>query len=414
MMRPTRTAGGVAALTLALTALAIVIESPAAIIAAGSLSIFLLWRAGRFSRNLHALAASLTVSRDVNRTILRQGAEAHVRVRVDLAPPPGMEVRVRDIPPAVAVGTAPLAESGETATYTIRIMAPGRTTFGGVILSARDTYFSYDLHIRHLNKPSLRVFPVRAAEGGGGREGSGMQEFEVDRKANLEGPTVRGFRLYRSGDDPRLIDWKISAKHNVFYVRELTGLEGGTPFIVVDLPTREEGDHETFARYSMIVADAIEGAIESRTGCSLLVIAGGEVTRFLSGTSDVGEAFAALGGLVPVESRAPLYRAPGSAVLSTRARLPGGGEGPEKAYRARLGRVLTGFVRENRSPFGDAVAAALARVEATEVHLYTLARGDASHLAQVIHLARSRGMRVVAKMPRGAPIPPGADAMEAI
>ena len=414
MMRPTRTTGGVAALALVLTALAIIIESSAAVIAAGSLTIFLLWRAGRFSRDFYALAASLTVSRDVDRTILRQGAEAHVRVRVDLALPPGMEVRVRDILPAVAVGTAPLVESGESATYTIRIMAPGRTAFGGVVLSARDTYFSYDLRIRHFNKPDLRAFPVRGTESGGGREGSGMQEFEVDKRATLEGPAVRGFRLYRLGDDPRLIDWKISAKHNVFYVRELTGLEGGTPLIVVDLPIREGDDHEAFTRYSMIIADAIERAIEARTGCSLLVLAGGEVTRFLSGTSDLGEAFAALGGLAPVESRAPLYRAPGSAVLSVRARLPVGRDGPEKAYRARLGRVLANFVRESRSPFGDAVAAALARVEATEVHLYTLARGDSSHLTQVIHQAKARGMRVVAKMPRGAPIPPGVDAMEAI
>jgi len=413
MMRLTRTAGGVAALALALAALAIIIESPAAILAAGSLAIFLLWRAGRFSRDFRNLAASLRVNRTVDRMILRQGAAANVRVRVDLTPPPGMEARVRDVPPAVSIASPPLVEPGETAAYTLRIVAPGRTAFGGIILSACDAFFSYDLHIRHFEKPGLRVFPVRAAESGGWGKGSGMQDFEVDRRAALDGPSVRGFRLYREGDDPRLIDWKISAKHNVLYTREMTGLEGGTPLVAVDLPARK-GDPETFARYSMIVADAVEGAIESSAGCSLLVIAGGEVIRFIAGTPDIGEAFAALDGLALVEPRTPLYRAPGPAILAARARVPGGGGGPEKIYRARLGQTLTTFVRGSRSSFADAVVAALARTDATEVHIYTLAEGDTSHLAQVVHLAKARGMRVVANVPPNTPILPGIDAVEVI
>ena len=410
MIRPTRTTGGIAALALALAALAIVIESAAAILAAGSIGIFILWRAGRFTRDFRDLAASLRVDRTVDRTILRQGAATNVRVQTDLISPPGMEARIRDVPPAIAIASAPLTGPGETATYTLRIVAPGRTAFGGVILSARDAFFSHDLLIRHFDKPGFRIFPVRAAESSGGEGAGGMRDFEVDRGAALTGPSVRGFRLYREGDDPRLIDWKMSAKHNVLYTRELTGLEGGSPLVAVDLPARK-GDPETFTRYSMIVADAVEGAIESRAGCSLLVIAGGEVVRFLSGTSDLGEAFAALGGLTPTEHRAPLYRAPGPAILAARARVPAG---QEKAYRTRLGRMLTAFARESRSPFADAVAGALARVEVAEVHLYTLAGGDISHLAQLVHQAKVRGMRVVLWAPAGAPILPGVDATEVI
>ncbi|MGB4052735.1 MAG: DUF58 domain-containing protein, partial [Methanoculleus sp.] len=91
MIRPTRTTGGIAALALALAALAIVIESAAAVLAAGSLGIFILWRAGRFARDFRDLAASLRVDRTVDRTILRQGATTNVRVRADLTSPPGME-----------------------------------------------------------------------------------------------------------------------------------------------------------------------------------------------------------------------------------------------------------------------------------------------------------------------------------
>ncbi|NLZ29860.1 MAG: DUF58 domain-containing protein, partial [Methanomicrobiales archaeon] len=102
------------------------------------------------------------------------------------------------------------------------------------------------------------------------------------------------------------------------------------------------------------------------------------------------------------------------AVLAARARVPGGGGGPERIYRTRLGQTLTTFARGSRSSFADAVVAALARTEATEVHIYTLAAGDMSHLAQVIHLAKARGMRVVANVPPGTHILPGIDAVEAI
>ena len=412
MIRPTRMAGGVAALALALTVTALLIASPAAALAAGSLAIFLLWRGWRFERDLAAVAASLTVNRAVDRTILRQGAATTVRVTTTLTLLPGMEVRIRDVPPAVAAGEAPLCRPGETATYTLRLMAPGRTMFGGVILEANDAFFSRALLVSRLNAPSLQVFPAGTTATGGGR-GAGVGETEIDRKTTLDGQSVRGFRPYQSGDDPGSIDWKVSAKRGTLYIRQLTGLEGGTPLIVVDLPARD-GDPTTFARFSMAVSGAVEGAIRSRDGCSLLVVTSGEVVRFIPKTRDLREALQALGGLAPVEPRNPLYRAPGPAVLAARARLPAGSGDREKACLARLGGVLASFARESRSPFTAAIAAALTRVEATEVRLYTLARGDGSHIVQVIHQAKALGMRVVASAPDGAPILPGVDAVEVI
>jgi len=412
MIRPTRMAGGVAALALALTVTALLIASPAAALAAGSLAIFLLWRGWRFERDLAAVAASLTVNRAVDRTILRQGAATTVRVTTTLTLLPGMEVRIRDVPPAVAAGEAPLCRPGETATYTLRLMAPGRTMFGGVILEANDAFFSRALLVSRLNAPSLQVFPAGTTATGGGR-GAGVGETEIDRKTTLDGQSVRGFRPYQSGDDPGSIDWKVSAKRGTLHIRQLTGLEGGTPLIVVDLPARD-GDPATFARFSMAVSGAVEGAIRSRDGCSLLVVTSGEVVRFIPKTRDLREALQALGGLAPVEPRNPLYRAPGPAVLAARARLPAGSGDREKACLARLGGVLASFARESRSPFTAAIAAALTRVEATEVRLYTLARGDGSHIVQVIHQAKALGMRVVASAPDGAPILPGVDAVEVI
>jgi Uncharacterized conserved protein (some members contain a von Willebrand factor type A (vWA) domain) len=411
MIRPTRAAGGIAALALALAVTALLLASPAAALAAGSLPLFLLWRGWRFERDLAAAAASLTVTREVDRTILRQGTAATVRVRADLAVPPGMTVRVRDLPPAVAVGDAPHCEPGKTAAYTIRLMAPGETSFAGVVLLASDAFFTRDLACRRFGAPHLRVFPAGTTENGRGK-GAGSGDAEVDRRASFTGQGIRGFRPYLTGDDPGQIDWKVTARRGAYYIRQLAGLEGGAPLIAVDLPPRAGDDPAVFARFSMAVCGAVEGAINSRDGCSLLVVAGPEIVRFLPRTQDIREALAALGGLAPIEPRAPLYRAPGPAVLAARARAAGRGEG---AYREKLGGVLTAFAAESPAPFAAAVRAALGRADAAEVRLYSLLpAGDRSHLVQLTREAKVRGMRVVLRSPAGAGAIPGVDVMEVL
>ncbi len=415
MIRPTRTSEGVAALALALTVTALLLTSPAAALAAGSLALFLLWRGWRFERDLLAAASSLTVEREVDRTILRQGAAATVRVRAEIAAPPGMVVRIRDLPPAVAVGEGARCDPGRTATYTVRLMAPGKTAFCGVVIEASDAFFSRDLVCRGFDAPHLRVFPAGTVAAGGGT-GAGAGDTEVDRKTALAGQGIRGFRPYRSGDDPGLIDWKVTARHNTYYVRQLAGLEGGAPLIAVDLPTRADGDPEVFARFSMAVYSAVEGTIGSCGGCSLLVVAGPEIVRFLPLTQDIREALATLGGLLPAEPRAPLYRAPGPAFLAARARLPGIGSSEREAvFRERLGGVLRAFAAESPAPFAAAVRAALGRTDASEVHLYSLLpAGDRSHLVQLVYEAKGLGMRVVLRAPAGAGALPGVDAVEVL
>ena len=414
MIRPTRTASGIAALALALTVVALPLTNPAAALAAGSLAVFLLWRGWRFERDLAAIVTSLAADRELDRTILRQGTAVTVRVRVDLAVPPGMTVRVRDLPPAVAVGDAPLSLPGETVTYVIRLMAPGETAFAGVALEVRDAFFSRTLVCRRHDAPHLRIFPA-GANGNGRGTGATGGETEVNRQAAFAGQSVRGFRPYQTGDDPGQIDWKVTARRDAYYVRQLTGLEGGAPLIAVDLPARA-GDPETNSRFSMAVCGAVEGAINARDGCSLLVVAGGEVVRFLPRTMDIREAVAALGGLAPLEPRTPLYRAPGPAVLAGRARVNGRGSGPEeKTYLTRFASVIAAFAKQSPVHFSAAVRAALGRADASEVRIYSLlAPGDRSHLVQLAREAKVRGMRVVLRAPAGAGTIPGIDTVEVL
>lgn len=404
MIRPTRTSGGIAALALALTVVVLLLASPAAAFAAGSLAVFLLWRGWRFERDLATAVASLAVDRDVDRTILRQGATTTVRVRADITAPPGLTVQIRDLPPAVAAGDAPLFLPGETAIYTVRVMAPGETPFGGVVLEATDAFFTTSIVYRRPDAPHLRVFPAGTNENGHGT-GGGSGDAEVDRRTALGGQGIRGLRPYQAGDNPGRIDWKVTARRDAYYVRQPTGLEGGAPLIAVDLPARA-GDTEEFARFSMAVSGAVEGAITTREGCSLLVVAGGEIVRFLPQTGDIREAIATLGGLSPLEPRAPLYRAPGPAALAARARV---------ANREPLGSILTAFAKESPAPFAAAVRAALGQTDIREVRIYSLLLpGDRSHLVQLAHEAKVRGMRIVLKAPAGAGAIPGIDAVEAL
>ncbi len=415
MLRPTRMSSGIAALALALAVTALLFANPAAALAAGSLTIFLLWRGWRFEKDLAVIAASLAVTRNVDRTILRQGTAATIRVRADLTVPAGMEIRVRDIPPAIAVGDAPTSPPGRTTIYTIRLMAPGETAFGGIHIEATDTFFTADLLCRRFSAPRIRVFP--AGNNGDGRgTGAGIGEAEVDRRAALAGQGITGFRPYRTGDDPSLIDWKITARRDILYVRQPTGLEGGAPLIAVDLPPRAGDDPEAFTRFSMAVSGAVEGAITSRDGCSLLVIGGPEIIRFLPRTTEIREALAALGGLAPVEPRIHLYRSPGPAALAARARVNrrGAGEG-ETAYISNLGGILPAFADDSPEPFAAAIRAALGRAEALEVRIYSLLPpGDKSHIIQLAREAKVRRMQVVLRAPTGSPALPGVDAMEVL
>ncbi|MFA5613985.1 MAG: DUF58 domain-containing protein [Methanoculleus sp.] len=410
MIQPTRTAGGIAALALLFATAAHLLLVPAAALAAGSLALFLFWRGWRFERNLVAVVTSLAVTRDLDRTILRQGATASVRVRVDCTVPAGMTVHVRDVPPVVAVGDSPLCESGEAVAYTIRLMAPGETAFGGIELMARDAFFTRTLPCRRFDAPHLRAFPVGIPEAGRGI-GSRGEGTEVNRKAALAGQDIRGFRAYQRGDDPRLVDWKVTARRDSLYVREPTGLEGGAPLIAVDLPT---GDLERFSRFSMAVYGAIEGAITSPDGCSLLVVAGPGIVGFLPRVLSSQEAFAVLGGAGHRKPHTFLYRAPGPVVLAERARVNGRGMGPEEqVFCERLGGVLSTFAGASSAPFATAVRAVLDRARATDIWVYSLLlEGDRSHLIQLIHEAKVQGMRVTLRAPAGAGTLPGVDAVE--
>lgn len=83
-------------------------------------------------------------------------------------------------------------------------------------------------------------------------------------------------------------------------------------------------------------------------------------------------------------------------------------------YRRRLDDTFSAFTRTS-VPFAMVIWMVLARTDALEVKIYSLLpSGDKSHLLQLAHEARAKGMRVVFRTPAGTRAAPGVDAVEVL
>jgi uncharacterized protein (DUF58 family) len=224
MIRPTRTTGGIAALALALTATALLLDNPAAALAAGSLCLFLFWRCLALRSGLRTAAASLASEREVRPGHPPPGSgQASRSVTVDLAIPHGMEVGC-----ATSAGGSPPARLPSASPAGPRLNHPapgsrGRRSAGSSIAATR-AYFSSDLLVRRFSAPSPEDLSRGDRERPAGRSGPGSQHHpRWTGVPPLEGPSVRGFRRYQVRDGLGRIDWKVSARRGALYVREMTG-----------------------------------------------------------------------------------------------------------------------------------------------------------------------------------------------
>ncbi|QSZ67610.1 DUF58 domain-containing protein [Methanofollis aquaemaris] len=403
-MKPGPAAEGMGVLALAVAAYAILFDDPAGFVVAGTLLIYLVYRAHFFLRNLYHLVGSLTLVRTVEKNIVRQGGGVGVEAVVTYEPRPGFAVGVEDLAPPVTVLDGEQAydasESGKVAVrYRVKFMAAGRTSFGGIKLTARDLFFSGSLALKNrvFMVPSVTVVPygtplTTAAEGTGfgDREGGGA--------FLLRGQETRAYRDYIPGDPLDLVDWKLTARHGKMYIREAEGMSGGAPCIVVDLPDpgHELSDDE-MARYSMAVNGAVEGTYTRYGVCPLLLISGGQVVASLPPESREEEIFGALAMVRPTERTVHLYRYLDRAMMQ--APLQGlrevsGWDGP---FRDRLKSLVSSFGSvEGLVYFRTQVSGALRASNSGGVYLYTPARGDISHLVQVVLEARHLGIEVSA------------------
>lgn len=217
----------------------------------------------------------------------------------------------------------------------------------------------------------------------------------------LRGQETRGYREYIPGDSLELVDWKLSAKYGEMYVREAEGISGGRPFIVVDLPDGGDApDREAFDRYSLAVNGAVQGSFTKFGSCPLMIVSGGDILSYIPPGAGEKELFETLAGVRPVERSVHLYRYLDPAMARARVRaLRREAAGPG-AFGERLSGVIEAFGVEGVPvAFRQQVARAMRTSGAASVLLYTTARGDLSHIVQVVQEAHRQGMPVTVRAP---------------
>lgn len=373
-------------------------DLPAAV-AAGGLLFFLLARGALFFSALQRTAGSLAVSRAVSPLFVRQGSRVSVRTLVSGEVQSGYIAVVSDLlPPGASLlsGSATGIVMGSAVlSYTLTPTSIGEQDFSGLRLSFSDIFFRATLTVG-LAGESLTVLPL-AAYSLPGRDAA--SETEVPHITLLTSPGIREFREYVQGDDPRRIDWKLSAKYGRLWVREYTGRALHSSLLIVDLPDMHQlFDEAAFSRFrdatAAIIADQVQGSTET----AVLLISGPNLLSFLPSVSDAGMLVSMLRDLMPSPRLHHLFRYAPAPVLRERYAHLAGQEDP---FAAVLARVTHAFLA-TRLPmlFEVQVSRVFSAARTPTAHLFSLGLGDMSHLRILAGQAAGAGMDVHLHVPR--------------
>ncbi len=398
-MRPTRWTGSAAVVAAVLGIIGLFFDAPAAAGASVGLGALLCGGGVLFLYRTIRFADTLAVEREVGDGLVCQGESVEIGVRVTAGAVPGLSVTITDLPPRSAVyNPEETVLAGGEGRYRMRLMAPGEVFFQGLRVEAKDRFFSTTLFCTapRFAGTGLTVYPI-----GGGRQdqgpGFGAGDLELEQKWVLRGQGIRAFRPFRSGDDPALMDWKLSAKYSRFFVREPTSQVGGAPLLVVDLPVAgAEGGEE------MLIAagEAIGRVIRDYGHCTLLVVAEDEVAGFWYHEQDLSALVRHLRPR-PADAALPLYRVYDPLVLRQRLRAAERGvTEPSRRFAAALHATLTTLAP---SAFEEEVGQVLAGIEHSAVVVYTAATGEVGHLNMIAVAARRHGRTLKVLLPRPGP-----------
>jgi hypothetical protein len=225
-------------------------------------------------------------------------------------------------------------------------------------------------------------------------------ETEHERPHLLPGYGIRSFRAYISGDDPRHIDWKLSAKHDRLFVREYTGIAGSPPLIVLDMPDRSAPPG---------IGDALKGAVSGlveqaagRHGAGhLLVVSGANVIGYLPFGRQTAPARALLTSATPGERLVHLYRSMDAATERSLARRIDeilAADPRDRGFLSGLSAIYHSFPASMKpTTFETQVARVFHALPTADMYLFSSFSGDQSHIRKLILPARKRGMIVHAR-----------------
>lgn len=414
-MEATRCTHGIFIAALAMLLCAWFLDSIPALFLSVFLGGFLAFRAIVFLRTAAVAGATLTLSRVAKPETLRQGGTASIATMLQVSVPPGVKAGISDIPPAGAPviqgkATAIDLEPGDhtlTLRYGITCLSSGSIRWRGADLVLSDPFYAITLPFRSdtFRQPVLHVNPVGRYQK---KEGLGIYgEKDLEKLTVMKGYGIRAFRDYITGDDPRSIDWKLSAKHGKLFVREYSGTSGKYPLLVVDLPDSAVPCPENL-RDTMLGA-ALEAAKDMSTGpqgCSLMIISGANLLAFLPNERSLQKIESALFEFHSPQRTILCYRSLDPVVAEAiRARIAENTD-IQSDFGKRLVEIYTRFIPEMRPlPFDIQCARALSRSGETALHVLTTATGDVSHLATLGLYARRMGVEASLGLPEGMASP---------
>jgi uncharacterized protein (DUF58 family) len=403
---------GIATLALALLLAAWFFSDLLLLMPAATLLLFLLARYILFFQVLRTVGDHLTFHRETDKVITRQGGVVTVSTTCTGTVPGRAHVLVQDLLPPGAVQksgeTRGVLTGSLTLRYEIALMATGAISFRGCDLELSDAFFRTTLRCRTppFREPVIHVqpFSIFALTGAAGLHG----EVEHNRHVLIPGYGIRAFRDYVTGDDPRHIDWKLSAKHGRIFVRQYTGLSGSVPLIVLDMPERDAPPGAADTLKGAVSAIAEQTTVRSGGG-HLLAISGANVIRSLSFSRQMRSVRELLNTLTTGERLVSLYRKPDPATLRSRSRRAGALDEPDvrgRRFLSGLSDVYLSFSSAMKpSTFEVQVSRVFGSVPAADVYLFSAFTGDQSHIRMIILEARRRGMPVHARIPAASATP---------
>jgi uncharacterized protein (DUF58 family) len=400
----TRCSSGLAVLALALVLASWLFDDLLLLSLAAGLLVFLLFRFVLFFRGLRVAGDTLAVHRETDKTIVRQGRTVAVTTVVHTQIPGRMTAHVTDLVPMGASVTTGETHAGIhdeiTLSYEIAVLETGAIRFGGLDLSLEDAFFRTTIPCRaaRFRDPVMHVEPFSffALSESARLEG----ETEHERPYLLPGYGIRSFRAYLAGDDPRHIDWKLSAKHDRLFVREYTGIAGSPPLIVLDVP-----DRSALPGTADALKGAVSGLVEQAAGRhgagNLLVISGANVIRYLPFGRQTAPVRALLTSITPGERLVHLYRSIDAATARSLARrideVPAA-DPRDRGFLSGLSTIYQTFPASMKpTTFETQVARVFHTLPTTDVYLFSGFSGDQSHIGKLILPARKRGMLVHAR-----------------
>ena len=410
----TRCGTGMVLLALVLAFFAFLFDDIPAAVAAGALVFFLAARGVAFLSALSSTAASLTVSRTVSSRYVRQGTAIEVTTRVDYMLRPSFFPGLTDLLPdgSALIGGSPAEVHEGMIRYTIAPLSIGEHAFPGIRLTLADLFFTATLTDRRAQStaPSLTVLPASDYTLSG-KDLFG--ESESRSISPLPSPGIRSFREYLPGDDPRKIDWKLSAKHDALWVREYMGRSDTAQLLIVDLPDASlPFSSEAFTRLKEAAVAAIAPLLSPSRGIPVLLISGANLVSFSPVESNPEKVITLMRQLSPFPRLHHLYRHASTPALRRRySPLNGNGMSPEiplEAGHAPTGEpfarslaLVTGSFLSRRTPttYEAQLARALHPLNTSTAHLFSLAGGDVSHLSLLAEQATLRGMAVHLHIP---------------